>query len=197
MIDHKHKCIFLHIPKNGGTSLINAFGMKWGTPDADAQFLSNGIADNIIDYKKYKDNYSDYTLFTIARNPWDRFVSGWKYCPSTRNRTLEDVLTNLPRHNLTQPLNHHTNHDWIHLTRTQHSFIHKDGILVPKVIIRFENLQKDFDTFCDLIGKEHVQFPKLNSTNHGHYKQYFTKDKYLDLFNKHYKLDIETFKYQF
>ena len=38
---------------------------------------------------------------------------------------------------------------------------------------RFENLQGDYDTLCDTIGKPRVQLPHLNKSKHDHYAKYY------------------------
>lgn len=64
--------IFVHIPKNAGTTIDNTFfgeergkfsgHHKWGT------------------YKtKVSDKWDNYTTFSIVRNPWDRVVSSYVY----------------------------------------------------------------------------------------------------------------------
>lgn len=171
--------------------------MRWGGPRSDSEFLSNGVTENVADYKTFQEKYKNYLVFTIVRNPWDRFVSGWKYCPSTKSKPIQEVIHNLPKHNSGLPLIHPNNHDYIHLTRTQYSFIQKDDKIVPDVIIRFENLQEDFDKLCDKIGKQRVKFPKLNTTKHSHYREYFKDKNVIDKFNELYKIDIEKFNYNF
>ena len=78
MISHKHKLIFIHIPKCAGTSM-EAFlkdnaealgpekeeGLKYA-------IRKTGLAKTI-------NSYSDYFLFAFIRNPFDRFVSIWKH----------------------------------------------------------------------------------------------------------------------
>ena len=62
MISHKHKFIFTHIPKTGGTSITRALN-----PNA-------GIKNKPLKEMPLKDK-EDYFKFTFVRNPWDRAVS--------------------------------------------------------------------------------------------------------------------------
>jgi hypothetical protein len=90
MYSQKHNCIFVHQRKSAGTSIKTLF------PDATGEFN-----DGVLDKQWYLDPRVPKSFkFTVVRNPWDRFISGWKYCISTRYRELEDVLLNLPRENL-------------------------------------------------------------------------------------------------
>jgi hypothetical protein len=63
-ISDKEKVIFLGIPKTASTSIRRMLGMY-------AKDCSN--FNELKDEKKY----DDYTMFTILRNPLERFVSGY------------------------------------------------------------------------------------------------------------------------
>jgi hypothetical protein len=68
-INHEKKLIFIHIPKNAGTSIIKAMGVE------------NMLMDkNIEEYKEqYQDYWNEYTKFTVVREPIDRFISAYKF----------------------------------------------------------------------------------------------------------------------
>ena len=71
MISHKHKCIFIHIPRTGGTSIEKALTeADWWKVDKKTKHLDCKTAKNL-----YKDNWNEYFKFTIVRNPWDWMVS--------------------------------------------------------------------------------------------------------------------------
>lgn len=128
-----------------------------------------------------------YFKFAVVRNPWDRFVSGWKYLESTRNRSLREVLTNLPQ----------TGKDYRHLTRPQHSTLYDHGgRLIVDYLIRFESLQDGFDEVCRMIDKPHRRLPHLNQTPRDHYTRYFD-DECRELFQRHFARDLELFGYQY
>ena len=68
-INHEKKLIFIHIPKNAGTSIIKAMGVE------------NLYMDKSIkEYKKhYGDYWNEYKKFTVVREPIDRFISAYKF----------------------------------------------------------------------------------------------------------------------
>lgn len=80
----KKKSIFIHIPKTGGTTINCAINnSKWQTkPDfyyrhIDYQTKRSNSAD-IFNPMKY-DQYKDYTLFMLLRDPVDRIISEYSF----------------------------------------------------------------------------------------------------------------------
>jgi hypothetical protein len=95
MISRRHRCIFVHQRKCAGTSVKALFEDATGK---DRGRFNNGVLDP--EWSRDHPLVRDFHKFTVVRNPWDRFVSGWRYCASTRDRPLIDVLENLPRERL-------------------------------------------------------------------------------------------------
>jgi len=62
----KHNLIFLHIPKNAGTSIIETLGMSHGHTDLE-------------NMNSLKEKHPTAKTFVVVRNPWDRVVSVYKY----------------------------------------------------------------------------------------------------------------------
>jgi chondroitin 4-sulfotransferase 11 len=180
MISHAHKCIFIHQRKCAGSSIINAFGFE--VKDPEWHFMNDGVLS-----PDYEAAPPRYFRFSVVRNPWDRFISGWKYLAATRDRALRDVLANLPQEGK----------DYRHLTRPQHITLYdQNGRLVVDYLIRFESLQHDFDAVCKLISKPRLELPHLNQGNRQHYSKYFDAEC-RQLFMDHFARDIELFGYHY
>jgi hypothetical protein len=94
MISHKSRCIFVHQRKAAGTTVKALFDDVEG---ADRGRFGGGLLDP--DWDDARDPVASYFKFTVVRNPWDRFVSAWRYCKSTKHRPIKDVLRNLPQPN--------------------------------------------------------------------------------------------------
>ena len=186
MISHDYKCIFIHQRKCAGTSIIRTFGL---TPqNSEWHVFNNGTkSDGPHSWSEVNEKYSDYLVFSVVRNPWDRFVSGWKYCPSTRERGIIDVLHNLPDEG----------HDYRHLTRPQSEILYDhSGRPAFHVLLRFESLQGDWERMCSRIGKPITILPHLNATKHRPYREYFDQEA-KRLFETHFATDVERFGYVF
>jgi len=185
MISHEHNCIFIHQRKCAGISIMRAFGLTHPDQDPYAwHFMNDGVL-----CREYHTRPEDYLRFSVVRNPWDRFVSGWHYCDDTRNVPLRDLLRNLPR----------LDHDYVHLTRLQRDILFDQcGYLIVEHLMRFENLQRDFDTVCDRIGKQRMVLEHLNRRDDRlPYQEYFRDPVDRDLFMRHFGRDADAFEYEF
>jgi hypothetical protein len=180
MIDRQHKCIFVHQRKCAGTSVIATFGLQ--PDDPDYHYMNDGALS-----AEYAQRPSDHFIFSVIRNPWDRFVSGWKYCASTRTRSLRDVLLDPPQ----------TGHDYRHVTRPQVDIlVDNEGRSVADVVLRFETLQRDFDDVCDRLAMSRTPLPRLNLGNRRDYHDYFD-DETRALFMRRFDRDISALGYSY
>ncbi|MFO7031943.1 hypothetical protein B9T07_18710 [Limnospira fusiformis CCALA 023] len=86
MISHEKKCIFIHIPKCAGTSMMEFLRKNAGAlgyvkqPGLPYTMRTEGLA-------KVINLYPDYFVFTFIRNPFDRFVSLWKHSEREARKT--------------------------------------------------------------------------------------------------------------
>lgn len=183
MISHKHKCIFVHNNKTGGTSI--------------SKFLINETKPKckhctILDYKKMYGNYFDsYFKFTIVRNPWDRLLSQYffrvgddsqrGFLCRRKNTSFKEFLQN------PFPIGH---------VQQFSSISNKNEDVLVDFIGKFENLQQDFNTICDKIGFPRQQLPHKNKTKHKHYTEYYD-DETKQIVAEKYAKDIEYFGYKF
>ena len=192
MISHKHKFIFIFQHKCAGTTLKSVLEKH------DAWNLEFHLGVKSYEYNDYDlEKYKDYFIFAVKRNPYDRVVSGWKYLqndlPSNVKRTLKrglsfkDTLLNLPQ----------KGHDYHHITQLQtENLINQDGKLICNMLLRFENLQKDFDIVCKKIGLPSQKLPHLQKSEHKHYTEYYD-DEARQIVAEKYAKDIEYFGYKF
>jgi hypothetical protein len=159
---------------------MRTFDVTFGTPEWD--FMKDGVLS-----PEWTSAPAGYFRFAVVRNPWDRFVSGWKYCESTRERALREVLSALPRQG----------HDYRHVTRPQHTTLFEErGEAVVDYLIRFERLQDGFDAVCDLIGKARCSLPHRNRGARGHYRDYFDAES-RRIFLQNFAKDVELFGYEY
>ena len=67
-VDHKRKLIFVHIPKNAGTSI-----------EKHCEMDDTGHKNWKYYYSKYVTEWNEYTSFAVIRDPIDRFISCYRY----------------------------------------------------------------------------------------------------------------------
>ena len=172
MIDHKHKIIFIHIPKTGGTSVDKFFTGKMRKHACMKDYIDN-LGSNLV--KKY-------FKFCIVRNPWDSTVSHYtmitkrilrgheKFIRMYGKKSLpfkkfvkKYVVENIGIYTGTEFKTHHS-HDFD--TMDQLNWILDfNGSICIDYIMQFESMQTDFNTICDKIGIPQTQLTrKQNQT---------------------------------
>ncbi len=168
-ISHEHKAIFCHIPRCGGTSIEEVLE-DWKridhTPLGRVFFeqyphVFCGTGDYVYDLDL------DYFVFTVVRNPYDRYISGI-------NHAMRQPL----------PPGYYWYHE--HVIATQKATL---GRLVPDYYIRLENIDNDFEFIREKFGIE-GKLPKLNST-----KGNKITDKEVKWVDEHYAEDFDMFRY--
>lgn len=209
MISHSHKFIFICPPKTGSTSLMsillnyciikklreqkefNSFDFFELDNDFDLQswkkFTSkiNPPRKHAALSSYHKFNLTNYNLFAVVRNPYNRMVSFWKWETKSHQQ-----FYNLSFEKWLHIINH-----WTH--RPQYDFIYSNHIDINRInLIKFENLQEDFNIACDTIGIPRQELPHHNATKHTHYTEYYNNETKQIVAEK-YARDIEYFGYKF
>ena len=81
MICHKTKCLFIHVPKVAGKSVLSLFGLPLLGRDYNGSLPwirePYGHA-RIVNYRR-QPWFKDYFKFAFVRNPFDRLVSAFFY----------------------------------------------------------------------------------------------------------------------
>jgi len=183
MVSHQCKAIFIHQRKAAGSAIITSVGIR---PDeANWRLFSDGTCS--AGWRRKEVLAKDCVVFTVVRNPWDRFISGWKYLSAYQHRPLTDVLSDLLR----------TGHDYKHLTRPQTDILFdEDGRLVPAYVLRFEDRQEDYRRLCARLGKPSCALPVLNRTEHEPYQHNYDRST-IEWVSDLCWRDIEIFGYEF
>lgn len=197
-------CLFIHIPKTAGNSVMQAFGVGW---------------DDHMDLERYREKLGAQTLagafkFTIIRNPWDRLLSEYNFQrkksqradtvrlfltkPDGTERTFREWMT----HAFAHPEEHHAK-QWggktsahIHRLSPQVDWVSLDGKLAVDFVGRIESLQKDFDEIRARLSLPARRLARRNWKLHWHYSRYYDAET-RDLAARYYARDIDAFGYTF
>lgn len=208
MISHKHKAIFVHVPKTAGSSIGSFLGEKGfdavkplgGANDDVTGAYLNGAAWRIK--RNLLDVWGDYFKFAFVRNPWESLVSCWKNRRSARRYdNFSDFIKGYPFNIDSSPFqcssgHHYTDIRWHTIPQFTHISDEAQNVLVD-FIGRFENLQEDFNVVCDKIGIPRQELPHKNKSKNKHYTEYYDDDAAIELVAKKYAKDIEMFGYEF
>lgn len=203
MISHDYKCIFIHIPRTGGSSFEKAiFGVDWWAHKKETKHLIASQAKEI-----YKEHWDDYFKFAIVRNPWDRCVSmlnfsetyyGYKGNKLTKKKlewyknkynypftveydyrfyTLPDVINE----------NHSNNQVYNNIIDEEINYIGK-----------FETLADDFREVSKIIGLNNKELPVVASSKKRKkdYRDYYD-DELKEIVENLYAKDIQAYGYSF
>ncbi len=177
MVSTEKKFIFIHIPKTGGNSI-----QRMLLPYADDRLsVENPNQDGVqrfgivnqyglqkhatlVEYraKLPRPLFDSCFIFSCIRNPWERAISyyfsphrgnvSWDRCQFVEclkeMRPVSDYLGGVTASNIQR----------------------LDGI---DFVIRFENLDPDFERLCEILNIKRKMLPRINASNRAPYEAYY------------------------
>lgn len=237
------KAVYVHIPKTGGTSFKKVFKPfiddfivteQSNIIKKQANFYHNDLL--VLNFKKSdalrkkealgEDIWTRAFKFTIVRNPWDRYVSNWKWLTRKERLfpkkgwrargwrgmdgdiTFEDFVKQMEACYLELEGLHGYQHDKWHIRNQIEHIVDKDGNIIVDHVGRFENIKNEYEFICNKIGIDNLELPHLNHTGHYsgeakthepekiHYSTYYN-DELRDIVYERCKEDVVRFNYNF
>jgi len=194
MINHKHKFIFVHIPKTGGTSIQYIF-----TKNDNVTKKENKKHYTSNDYQRENVNeWNSYFKFAFVRNPFDFLVSYYIFRMKMINGELGRVERFMSKKYKKSNFKSWVLNNFYNDPRvmTHFDFLSVNEKIELNFIGKFENLQEDFDIICDKIKIPRKELPHNNKTKHKHYTEYYD-DETREIVSEKYAKDIKYFGYKF
>lgn len=200
----KHKLIHLHVPKTGGSSIINFFDI-WGDDGALHTFKSvfiDGITctpqhfTGLMLQNLFPKKFENYRKFIVVRDPYTRIISSYidkikHYCP------YGFKITELDKDHF---------HQWVESSTMLNNFDHilpqvrYIGPFVVDYLLKFENLEQEFYQMLNYFNiKTDKKLPKINTAAQPVSTlelSYQIKTETLTLINNYYSKDFEFFGYE-
>lgn len=213
MISHKHKCIFIHIPKCAGSSIrdfyFNKPQLDWKKPNYNLLYgwcpkrkihlqhatPSELIETGLIDEKIWE----DYFKFTFVRNPWDRAYSDylWIKKDSKVNGSFKQYL--LKKGEFENLFTNREVRDYRgdHVQNQTNYF--GDQKYPLDFVGRFENLKEDIKIVNSKLNiNDSFSIHEKNNQNLrlSHYSKFYTNSN-IKLVGRLYRKDILLLNYEF
>jgi len=208
-ISHKHKFVFLSVPKTGSSSIREAL-----FPYSD--ILSNGdtkspyfhhVSAKVLKnhFRKMGWNWDDYFKFAFVRDPWDKLVSSYNYALNMAGNTsnlIPDVfkikcLEIEKLKGFEEYLEYIRNNMISNQYLNQYLKLYSDeGDLLIDFVGNFETIQDDFNHALDEIGLPRVALPHINKSKHKHFTECYSEQG-RSLVAEMFKEDVDKFGYTF
>lgn len=198
----KHKLIYLHVPKTGGSSIIKALGI-WENKEALHEFSPREVHGIWYTPQHYTGlmlkygfpkKFEQYKKFITVRNPYTRAVSCYMdkmrhYCP------YKFIIEKLDKEHFFQFMKKNTSTISFDHFLPQVRYI---GPFVTDHVIRFENLNQGFQELCRNYNIK-AELPMENVSGQDISTDELASQmdrRTIDLINNVYKKDFEFFNYE-
>lgn len=204
MISHKFKCIFIHIPRTGGSSIEKLVaGKNWWSIDKTTKHLTASQAKKI-----YGEFWNEYFKFAFVRNPYDRAVSllnfSKMYYGNPDSLSLTHFHLDWYKEQYGAPLTleydyRFWNRDEVLNSNHQPNQVY-GNILDEELdfIGRFENLQDDVNYILDRIGfgRQELSHEAASKIKKSSKDEFYKDDVVKNLVKELYYNDFKRYGYQ-
>ncbi|HEX4872720.1 MAG TPA: sulfotransferase family 2 domain-containing protein [Nevskiaceae bacterium] len=204
IISHRHRFIFIAVPKTATHAIRQALRPQLGEDDLEQvglfvkkQFPFPALREiphghiSALQIRPVLGEalFGGYFKFGFVRHPFERFVS---YCAflAKRSGAFESAPTAFMRHVAFElrPFQHV-------VFRPQHEFLaDADGRLLVDQVGRQEQLQSDYEAICARLGLPAVALERVNESRHAHWAGYYD-EPLKDWVRQFYRRDFELFGY--
>ncbi len=187
-----HECIFIHIPKTAGTSILRTL-------------IGKSAYRNHTSYHEFQRvdavKFENYFKFCFVRNPYDRVVSSYVYLIKGGNKKEDLDFQNFLKENfptfekfILEYLDKDTIYDHI-LFKPQYSFIYnyKRKCHVD-YIGRYENIKIDFESICQKLNIS-CKLPSTNRVKRDDFETFYANNVVREKVYSLYQKDFELFNY--
>jgi hypothetical protein len=207
IVSHRHRFIFVAVPKTGTHAVRQALREQLGEGDveqvgllvnkrfpwADLAAIQHGHL-SLRQVRPYlgEEAFVGYFKFAFVRNPFDRFVS---YCAFMLRGG--DVFQQRPRDVMRHFLFRDPPEGHI-LFQPQASLLVCDDArtLLADSVGRVEDMQGSYDAICARIGIPSRPLDRVNGSQRGDYRRYYDQPL-IDGIAARYAQDLELFGYTF
>lgn len=222
LLSHKHKLIFVHVGRTGGTSVERVLAPALGLPFTDTYLCSEVVAKRLnvrgpfAHWARERDvggNYNckhatarqlkcilgtqiweSYTKFSIVRNPFDRLVSVYHFYQQAAGYSSHPMRDYSTFAEFVGAVRSDSSVA-MDANRMSDSILASDGAPLVDVILRYETLQQDFSQFLDRYNFPALQLPRENRSERSRsLLDYYQADD-IETITKVYKRDFDNFGY--
>jgi hypothetical protein len=214
----RHRLLFVHIAKTGGSSIRRVLKrhLRWRDPYAIPMAITGNLAQGLryrIPGKLPRHSkaimakemlapgfWDELFKFVIVRNPWDLQVSAYHYLKRDKPGLVHDLpdFDAFVRFKMDRDRQEYR-HALDEMSEIQSHYVtDMDGSLIVDFIGRFERLKDDFAEVCRLADLPPMSLPheKKSTRRKEDYRTYYTAET-AELVAAHYAEDIERFGYSF
>ena len=200
LVNSKRRLVFIHIPKNAGTTFKNILysthgDVEWKKPFGDEKKYTHAPLKSFM---ASFPECNDYKVITIIRNPYERAVSWYSYY---RTPTYYNKHPNMRAlHYAQQPFleflkwyNRSFKSKWEMLPQVWW-YTHKKQ-LHSEYQIRFENLEQDINKVSNELDMDIIKIPHNNKSSETFKVDDVYCDESISIINEWYKKDFEELDY--
>jgi hypothetical protein len=185
--------------------IVNIIGRGPGHTD----FYQHGSAESCIKSLKSIDkSFYDYYSYCLVRNPWDRYLSFFKYYKQGYELSLQSETGHTPAKIKELALckkifeENKTEQEILKILILKHKsqdtyFTNQDKKILVSYVGRFENIAKEFALFCEKI--KIYPTPELkheNRTEEINYRDFYNQEL-IDIVAEKEKFIIEKYSYAY
>lgn len=205
IISHRHRFVFIAIPKTGTHSVRQALRQHLGPEDQEQVGL---FQESVLPYPELaamrhghitltqlrphlgEEAFASYFKFAFVRNPFDRFVSFASFM-TRNNGTFDHDPRRVMRYLIMNPPYERI------LFAQQHTFVaDPNGVVIADEVGRVEDMQASYDRFAARLGIPGQRLDKANSSRRGDYRAYYDQPL-IDGVANLYRRDLDLFGYTF